>query len=269
MDAKVEKLEKGLTTASFFDTMAVISDVILPTLGKGVLIRRPRMVGLAARLGLDHRAVRRLQRLRRKYGRGPLLLAVPGRWQALILSPDDVHRVLKDEALSFAPATAEKRAALAHFEPHVSLTSSGEERQERRDFNDDILESGRSAHSMADRFIAVISEEASEILSRAGQDLHWDVFFEGWYRAVRRIILGYGARDDHQLTNMLAELRRAANWAFLHPGRKALLQRFQQHLRKYLAPGESGSLAGIIAARPNASKTFDIGAVERVLRPCQ
>jgi hypothetical protein len=38
MDAKVEKLEKGLTTASVADTMAVISEVVLPPLGKGVLI---------------------------------------------------------------------------------------------------------------------------------------------------------------------------------------------------------------------------------------
>jgi len=255
-EARAQNVEKGLTTASVLDVLAVIADVVVPALGKGVLIRRPRMVHLAVRLGLDQRAVKRLQKLRRKYGAGPLLLPVPGRRQALILSPKHVHRLLKDDPQGFSSATAEKRAALSHFEPHVSLISTGAEREERRRFNDDILESGSAVHSMAVRFIAVIGAESDRILSRAGNELTWDAFFEGWYRAVRRIVLGDRARDDHDLTDALAELRRAANWAFLHPGRKALRERFLKRVREHLARAEPGSLAALVAARRSPPGTF-------------
>jgi hypothetical protein len=54
--------------ASVKDTFAVIADVMLPTLAKGVLIRRSRMVRLSVRLGLDERAVKRLQGLRSHFG---------------------------------------------------------------------------------------------------------------------------------------------------------------------------------------------------------
>jgi Cytochrome P450 len=74
------------------ETSAVLVDVLLPLLAKGVVARRPRVVGLAARLDTDGRAIRRLARLRGRYGPGPLLLRLPGRDLALMLSPDDVHR---------------------------------------------------------------------------------------------------------------------------------------------------------------------------------
>ena len=33
---------RGLVTASTADTLAVLAEVVLPTFGKGVIIRRPR-----------------------------------------------------------------------------------------------------------------------------------------------------------------------------------------------------------------------------------
>ncbi|MFL5612858.1 MAG: cytochrome P450 [Gemmatimonadaceae bacterium] len=48
--------------------------MFIPTVAKGVIIRRPRIVAIAERLQLDRKAVRCLQRLRRRYGDGPLLL---------------------------------------------------------------------------------------------------------------------------------------------------------------------------------------------------
>jgi hypothetical protein len=87
--------------------------VVLPTLAKGVIIRRPRVMHLSERMEFDRRAVRRLQKLREQYGDGPLLLRLPLRNQALILAPDDVHHVLDGTPVPFAAASAEKRAALA------------------------------------------------------------------------------------------------------------------------------------------------------------
>jgi len=245
----------GLSTASIKDTLAVLADVIVPTLGKGVLIRRPRVVALAERLSLDKRAVRRLQSLRRKYGAGPLLLPIPGRTQAVILSPEHVHRVLQRAPEPFAPSTLEKHAALAHFEPNVSLISHPLERAERRRFNDEVLESQCPVHSMADGFSVVVEDEARVMLAGAGSELSWDAFITAWYRMVRRVILGDAARDDHELTDMLAKLRGAGNWAFLHPGRKGLKRRFHERLKEHLSRAEPGSLAERIKARPNTDVT--------------
>jgi hypothetical protein len=84
---------------------------------KGVIIRRPTTLAIADWLDLDRRAIRTLQRLWAEYGSGPLMLRIPGRSLAVILDPEDVHRVLAESPDPFATATPEKVAALAHFEP--------------------------------------------------------------------------------------------------------------------------------------------------------
>ena len=182
----------GLPRASVADTIATISEVVLPTLAKGVLIRRPRVVGLAHGLGLDDRAVRRMQTLRRKYGTGPLLLAVPVRNQAIVLDPDDANQVLAGSPDPFMPATAEKRAALAHFEPKVALASRGADRTDRRRFNERLLEPDRAVHTLADRARMITAEEVAPLMLTAQTEgrLTWESFFAAWYRIVRRLVLG-------------------------------------------------------------------------------
>lgn len=84
----------ALSRASVLDTLAVLRDVVLPTLGKGPLVRRRRVVGMAERAGMSEKAVQRMQALRSGYGPGPLLLRVPFRKQAVILSAEDARAVL-------------------------------------------------------------------------------------------------------------------------------------------------------------------------------
>jgi hypothetical protein len=52
-----------LPKATVRETLAVLAGVVMPTVAKGVILRRPRVVAMAATLGLDRRAVRTLQRL--------------------------------------------------------------------------------------------------------------------------------------------------------------------------------------------------------------
>src|SRR5690348_12116467 len=94
-----------------FDTVAVFGEVLLPTVAKGVIMRRRAALAVAEALDLDRRAVRRMQRVRNKHGAGPVLLSFPGRSLALILDPDDVHRALGGTPDPFATETKEKRAA--------------------------------------------------------------------------------------------------------------------------------------------------------------
>ncbi len=235
--------------ATFGETLGVFAGVIVPTLAKGVIIRRPLMVALAEKLDLDRHAVRRVQRLRDKYGVGPLRLRTPPMWpRALILSPDHVHHVLDNSPEPFATASSEKRAALAHFQPRGVLISHGPERADRRRFNEAVLDADRPLHRLADRFVAVVNEEADELRSSARQrgELVWNDFANTWFRVVRRVVFGDAARDDHELRQLIDALRSDANWAFLKLRRDDLRHRFYARLDEHLARAEPGSLAHVM-----------------------
>lgn len=240
----------GLPKATVRETLGVLADVIGPTMAKGVVIRRPKVMAVAERLDLDRRAVRRVQQLRDKYGRGPLLLRIPGRSQAVILHPEHVRRVLDESPQPFATASTEKRATLAHFEPRNALISGGPERAKRRKLNEHVLQSDRPVHELAERFLAVLDEEAEKLLeeARSRGELDWDLFADAWFRMVRRVVLGNAAGDDHELSEMTAQLRAAANWAFLRPKRTELRDRFLSRLSDYIDRAEPGSLASVLAA---------------------
>ena len=253
----------GLRKVSVFDIPAIVRDIVAPMLGKGVIIRRPWIVALSERLGLDEKAVERMQSLRAKYGSGPVLISALGRRTAILLDPDHVNRVLKGTPEPFTPATKEKRSALAHFEPGVSLIAKGAAREVSRRFNGRVLDEECPVHRLADAFVRIVDEEVGELLARIGDRegddrgvLDWEPFNIAWRRVVRRVILGAGARDDDELTDMLAKLRGAANWAFLHPGRRQLREAFFERLKGHLARAEEGSLAGLIAGMPNASEAL-------------
>jgi cytochrome P450 len=254
---------KPATTLSGRDTAGVMMDVVLPLFAQGVIVRRPRVVALAERLDADRRAIERIGVLRDRYGPGPVLLRLPARDVALVLSPSDVQRVLVDEAELFAPANREKRAALSHFQPAGVLISEGGARAARRAFNEAVLETQRPVHSLGDELVPRAREEAREITEaarRAGA-LTWGTFAAGWWRLVRRAVLGDRARDDERATEMLTRLRRDANWAFLKPTRTRLRGRLHAELAERLADAEPGSLAAQIAT---ASSSRGTAAIDQV-----
>ncbi|MBT2491508.1 cytochrome P450 [Streptomyces sp. ISL-96] len=234
--------------ASARDTARVAALVALPALAGGVVLRRKQGVALAARLDADRRAVKLLNELRGRYGPGPLHLRVAGRDVALPLSAEDAQRVLEETPEPFSPAAREKRAALGHFQPHGVLVSTGQDREERKAFNEDVLEAGQHLHHLAPHFVRTVREEADELLGRAGP-LDWDAFGAAWWRIVRRVVLGDGARDETALTGLLARLRGFGNWAFLIPPRVTAgpRERFQRRLRAHLDRAEPGSLAEALA----------------------
>jgi len=256
-----------LPQASLLDTMALAVDVLAPTFAKGVIIRRPGAVAMAEQWQLDTRAVQRMQKLRNKYGQGPLMLPLPIRKQAVVLAPEHVYRVLNETPEPFSPASSEKRAALSHFEPEGVLISQGPVRTERRRFNEDVLESNHAVHHMAERFLPIVDQEAARILAAARDkgELDWDAFAQGWYRLVRRVVFGDGAADDQELNDMTVALRKAANWAFLHPKRKATQARFFARIQDYLERAEAGSLAAVIARTPQTADTKPVQQVPQWL----
>ncbi|GGX28268.1 cytochrome P450 [Streptomyces chryseus] len=237
--------------ASARDTARVAVRVALPTLAGGVVVRRRRGMALAARLDADRHAVELLNELRRRYGPGPLHLRLAGRNVALPLSAEDARRVLDETPEPFTPAAREKRAALGHFQPNGVLISTGQDREERRAFNEDVLETGRHLHHLAPRFVHTVREEAAELLGSTGP-LDWDAFNTAWWRIVRRVVLGDAARDDTTLTDRLQRLRAFGNWAPVVPQRvtAASRERFLRDLRACLDRAEPGSLAEALGRTP-------------------
>ncbi|EMY34587.1 cytochrome P450 [Arthrobacter crystallopoietes BAB-32] len=244
----------ALPKASVPDTLAILGEVLVPTLAKGTLFRRPKAVAVAERLQLDERAVRRLQKLNGKYGDGPLLLRIPFRRQAVILAPGHVHSVLAHSPEPFATASSEKRAALSHFEPRNVLISHGADRELRRRLHEQALDSGNPVHRSADAFLRMAREEADELLQRAEAAgmLEWNAFAEAWYRMARRVVFGDSARDDYELTDMLAALRANANWAFLKPKNLALRTEFLARVEDRMRSSDEGSLAWFMARAATA-----------------
>ncbi|GAA4866274.1 cytochrome P450 [Saccharopolyspora cebuensis] len=249
--------------ASAADTVRAATDVLVPILAQGVIARRPAAVRLAGRVGADRRTVRFLQRMRDRYGDGPLRLRVPGRSFYLLLAPRDVARVLAGSPDPFALDAVEKRAALRHFQPRGVLISPPEARPARRGFNEAVLDTGAPVHHLAGSLVGKIEQEARQAGAAAARRgaFGWDDFAPAWRRAMRRVLLGDGARDDTELTRLLEKLRRDANWAYAKPARTALRHRFDRRLAGHLDRAEPGSLAGLVAGTPAAPGTDPAGQV--------
>jgi cytochrome P450 len=233
--------------ASLAETARVAGRIFVPTLAKGVVIRRPGALKAAQKWQWDAGAISTVQRLRAEHGTAPIRMRIAGREVVLLIQPEDVARVLADSPEPFALATTEKTAALRHFQPHGVLISRGEERTRRRQFTEAVLQPERPLHELADPVVTVVRDEMDLVIRHAlaTGTLDWAGFARGWWRAVRRVVLGSAAREDQDLTDDLAALRAGGNWAYLHPRRKALRARFERSLRAHLDRAEPDSLAAL------------------------
>lgn len=249
------------STASAADTARVLTRVIAPTLGSGVIVRRRGAMALADRLEVDRSATDLLRQLRARYGTGPLRLRLPGRSMVVVLDSEDVDGILRRSAAEFTPANWEKRAALGHFQPRGVLISRGRPRAERRRFHEQVLETEQPVHELAPRVVQIVDEEVEQLTSGQRPDaLGWDAFAAAWWRIVRRVVLGDPARDDRALVEELNRLRADANWAFLAPRRERHQREFQRRLRAHLHRADSGSLTALTQQRGPG----DVDAAEQV-----
>lgn len=245
------------------DHLRILSRVLLSPVVKGPIIRRPRAVDLAERLDLDSAGVTEMQRLRERHGAGPVRMNLLGRQIALLLSPEDVHRVLEGTPTPFTPATLEKRGALNHFEPESVLVSSAEKRLARRPLNEEVLETDRPVHRHAEAMTSAIEQEVASLLGHADftGTLDWDAFLTAWSRIVRQIVLGAGSRDDHQITDDLRSLRQRGNLSYLAPQDRRRRERFHARLQHYVDRAEPGSLAAMVAS---ASADGDTAPIQQI-----
>jgi cytochrome P450 len=243
-------VQNPLPTATGVETAKILAEVELPTISKGPIIRRPRMVAAVENLGLEARAVARLQTVAEKYGKGPVMLSLPGRKMAMVLDPEHVHRVLEESPEPFATAETLKRHALKHFEPQVALISHGAERARRRETNEKVLDHREPIHRMAEQFMPAVREEAQALLKQiddAGGTLDYNSYFKAWFRVVNRVVLGDSYRDDNELLELMETQRTRGNWAFLRPVDTEARDEIHSRIDQAVAKAEPGSIAAFMS----------------------
>lgn len=253
----------SLPQLSVRETATFVANVFLPTVAKGPIIRRPKIVALAEKFQLDERAAATLEQLTAKHPVSPVLLRLPLRRQAIVLEPQDVHRVLAETPEPFATASSEKKGALAHFQPRNSLISTGRDRTVRRALQDQVLDSSSPVHRLAESFLPVVAEEAEALLRAVNSsgELNWDTFIQSWFRVVRRVVFGDAAANDDDLTDMLQQLRSDANWSILKPRNKRLRSRFLAAVGHRMEAAPPGSLASVMSGMNNSD---DAAPVEQI-----
>src|SRR4051812_18019785 len=247
--------------------LATLTDLGFASIAAGVLARRRPVVRLLEGMQADARAVKRMQRLRREFGSGPVEVVLPGRRMVIILDPVDVATVLDGAPTPFHPANKEKRKALQWFQPHGVLVSEGPVRDRRRDFNESVLQADTPVHHLAPKFNQIIAEEAGVFVKDAIKRRQFDSgqFMTAWWRLVRRVVIGDQARDDGAVTDDLWRLRSAGNWSFLSLPHYRMRNRFIERLYRYAENADPDSLLGVVANTPANGDVDPIGQVPQWL----
>jgi len=253
----------ALRSASLLENVQFNQAVIVPNAVQGLFRRRPGPVGAATRLDVDGRAARLLAGMRRRHGRGPVWVRVVTAPALLVLDVDDVQRVLEGSPHPFASDPEAKRKGMVHFQPAALTISRGELWANRRRFTEAVLEAPEPVHSLGDRFVTVAREETDALIAEVEEGgeptLSYDAFHAAFRRIVRRIVLGDRARDDEEVSELLAELMSEANK--LPSERSERFEPFMERLRDYVQRGEGNSLVGRFAAAPFDPDTRTDGQV--------
>jgi cytochrome P450 len=252
-----------LPSASLVDSLRFNQEVILPNALQGLFRRRRKAQAAATKLGVDGRAVGLVGKLRDRHGPGPVWVNVMGSRALLLLSVDDVRRVLEGSPDPFASDPEAKRRGMGHFQPHALTLSRGKLWEARRKLTEEVLDTAKPVHRMADRFLAITREEVemmlAEIAASGGNQLDYDAFHRCFRFIVRRLILGDAARDDERISEMLAELMDEANKLPKEPPDSYEL--FATRLGEYVTAAEPGSLVALIREVPAEPEVEAAGQV--------
>ena len=246
-----------LPSASLAESVQFNQLVIVPNAVQGLFRRRRTPVSVATRTGVDGHAVRFMMGLRRSHTPGPLWIRVMKDRALLMLEVEDVRRVLEFSPEQFASDPPAKRRGMGHFQPDALTLSRGELWADRRRFTEAVVDTERPAHRLGDSFAAVCRDEVTELIAELERDdegrLGYDALHRAFRRIVRRVVLGDGAREDEELSELLGKLMSEANG--LPSERSDSYEPLMRRLDKYAAEGEAGALVSLFAAAPCSADT--------------
>jgi cytochrome P450 len=144
---------------------------------------------------------------------------------------------------------------MGHFQPHALTLSRGELWEDRRRFTEAVLDTPEPVHRHGDRFAAVTAEEVASLSG----ELTYESLHPVFRRIVRRIVFGDSARDDEELSDLLAELMSEANG--LPSERSEHFEPFMERVRSYVDAAGPGSLVGLFGDAPSGPDTRVEGQV--------
>jgi cytochrome P450 len=252
-----------LPSASTLEGVRFTTQVLLPNLLQGLFRRRRNAVRVATALNVDGQAVGLIGGLRRKHGPGPFWVRAGGDQALLVTSTDDVRRVLEGSPEPFAADPDAKRRGMQHFQPTAVTISRDGPWEERRRFNEAVLDTGRPAHRLAKRFATVIAQEAAAMVAEVDTDgdgyLYWDAFNLCVRRITLRAVLGDDARDDGRVFELLSKLMEEANG--LPKERSEHYEPFRRRIESYVSDPEPESLVGLFSEAPTGPDTDPAGQV--------
>jgi cytochrome P450 len=254
----------GLPRASLLENAGFTLTYAFPSLLRGALIPQPFWTELAVRLNTGKWAVATVERLSGRHGgRSVLLHGVLGD-TLLILTTEDVRRVLESPVELFSVDAREKQRALEPFAPDALNASPPSLRGQRRPFNEAVLDYGHEPHRFAERFLAIVGEEITTLIA-AGGVLDYDRSLAGFRRISRRCVLGDAAADDTELSEEHSRLREDGNWLGLkvwNRGRDARLRAsMDNRIRRYVDTAEPGTLVSLFPSSPQSPETDPNGQV--------
>jgi cytochrome P450 len=244
-------MSQTIPSASLWDNLVYNLGYLIPTALQGTFTRSRFWVGFWTRVHPDPAAVRFVSRLRRKYGDYVYLRMLTTR-TLLVLSREGVRWVLEFSPDHYIGAKA-KRDGLGHFQPNAVTISQAEEWQDRRRFNEAVLDYGR-LHRHADRFLAVVRDEIMPVTRPPPSLRSWDDFDGLFARITRRIIFGDAARDDVKVTDHLRAMMRESNNPLFHK-KSRYFDPFYRQVREYLQVAQPGSLAALCMETPSSEET--------------
>ena len=252
-----------LPSASLIQNVRFNALVIVPQAIQGIFRRRRKAVAVATRAGVDGQAVGLLAGMKRGHHAGPVWVRVVREPALLLFAVADIRRALQGSPEPFAPDPESKRRGMGHFQPDALTISRGELWENRRRFTEAVLDTGKPLHRRADRFLAACREEAAalieEVEGAGGGTLEWDPFNAAVRRITRRVILGDSARDDEEISDLLASMMDDANG--LPKEVSEHYGPFIERVRGYVEAREEGSLVALFEQAPQDDRTKPVGQV--------
>jgi Cytochrome P450 len=252
----------ALPSASALDNARLNALVVVPNALQGLFRRRRRAVAAATAADVDRWAVGLLSGMRRTHGGKPIWVRLVTSPALLLLSVEDIRTALEGSPDPFAPDPEAKRKGMSHFQPQALTISRGEDWAERRRFAESVLDTGEKAHRLSDEFAVVLAEEAEalvESVDAADGELDWERFSLAVRRATRRIVLGETARDDEELSTVLAQMMDAANSLPDEPSPQ--LDPFLARIGGYIRRAEPGSLVSLFTEAPLGERVHPVRQV--------
>jgi cytochrome P450 len=247
--------EKDFPHASVVEGLRFTAQVAVPNVMQGLFRRRRTVTAIADAARADRFAVGFVSGLKRSYGEGPLWVRVAAGEALLLLGRDSIRVALEGSPDPFAADPEPKKSGMSRFQPDALTISRNPEWEDRRRFAEAVLDTGKPAHRLADRFAAVCAEEAGAL---RGQ-LDWDTWNRVVRRVTRRVVLGDSAAADEAISEMLGQLMDKSN----PPGRgdADLYDRYMNALVKYVSAREDGSIVGLFDDAPVTERTQPTGQV--------